>query len=351
MGSFTDSINALSHLKRIFGLNVSPILSRKKVNSLKKQPLKVHQKFSILWSVYALLLHTIHMTIFAKTISFTMDVKVSILDFGLDMMFTIMGALGMMITVIWSLKNTCRLKKLKSSMESFDHKFKMFGKSVDNKLTRNFVIIELLVVLLFWLFYFSYYVIWNCDYGTLKCFRNWFVTYHPHKIILVGFMEEIALLYGLTVRFRCLNNLLLEMEMDTMIDVSFRYLPFQVHPKNLGSVAKSSTCSKMVHCRELHYFLCELSSNLNDMFSLQTVANILDCFVNIFVMLYLACFGYSRDVENSTVDYNPLGIFLPLSVGGEAFTKIFYLAKYCDSVQFEVSITKLNVNVYRSMFE
>lgn len=337
MQSFTDSISALSHLKRIFGLNVSPIRSRKKVSSLKKEPRRVYQKFSIPWSVYALLLHTVHMTMFARNLSFTMNYKVSILDFGLDMMFTIMGALGMLITVIWSLKNTCRLKKMKSSLESFDHKFKMFGKTVNNKLTRNFVAVEFLAVFLFWAFYFAYYVFWNCENGTIKCFKNWFVTYHPHKVVLVAFMEEIALLYGLTVRFRCLNDLLLGMEMDTMIDVSHTYLPFQVHPKKSVSVAKSSSCSKMAHCRELHYFLCELSSNLNDMFSLQTVANILDCFVNIFVMLYLACFGYSRDVETSTADYNPLGILLPLTVGGEAFTKIYYLAKHCDSVQFEVS--------------
>ncbi|XP_077295547.1 uncharacterized protein LOC143917825 isoform X2 [Arctopsyche grandis] len=335
---FVDSIKILSYLKRIFGLNIGAMFHNK-VSHSKKTLWRVRNNYSILWLVYALWLHVTHLTMFCKTISFAMNVKVSILDFGLDMMFTIVGALSMVVTIVWSIKNTNRLMSLKLSMESFDHKFKMFGKSVDNKLSRNFSISEMIVVMLFWTFYFSYYVIWNCENGTLKCFRNWFVTYHPHKIVLVAFVEELALLYGLTVRFRSLNELLLNMEMDAVADLSYRFLPSKVNPKNSGPLFKTSGCTKLVHCRELHFFLCDLCSDLNSMVSLQTVANILGCFVNIFVMLYLACFGYSRDVENSTANTNPLGIFLPLTIGGEAFTKIYYLAKHCTLVQFEAKRT------------
>lgn len=325
MTGFFDSVDILSLMKRVFGLNVV----RNETDVRQKCSFHVLKHCSIPWLLYALFMHVLHLAIFISTVSFGCTYKVSVLDFGLSMMFTLVSVLSMLVTIIWCLKNTARLRKLKTSIAGFDQKFKMLGSNVDNNLIRDFTICEAVVVLLFWTGFFVYYVFWSCDYGTWKCFVNWFVNYHPHKVLLVAFVEEIALLYGLTVRFRCLNEMLLNLEMDVVVDL-------RIKPRVSSTQRRCFGCVKLVHCRQLHYLLCDLCYDLNDMLSLQTVFNILDCFVNIFVMLYLACFGYTRDAENSGINYDTLGIFLPVFVGGEAFLKIFYLAKYCDSVQSEV---------------
>lgn len=327
MVGFNDSISILAILKRAFGLDVTG--RNKKVKASKKCFHRICKRFSLPWLMYAIVLHISYSVVFGIHTPFGSNYKVSVLDYGLSMMFVSVGVMSMIVTIIWSLKNAKRLKDLKSSIEMFDLKFKMLGGTIENKNVKDFTFFGIIGVLVYWLVFFGYYVFLSCDYGTVYCLKSWFATYQPHKILLVAFFEELVLVYGLNTRFQCLNEMILNMETDTVIC-----------PRSKSAsvmVLQRGTVARMVHCRELHYFLCDVGVNLNNTFSLQTVVNILDCFVNIFVMLYLACFGYSRDEENSEVHYNAVGVFLPIFVGSEAFVKIFFLAKYCDAVQSEVS--------------
>lgn len=327
MVGFNDSISILAILKRAFGLDVTA--RNKKAKASKKCLHRIRKRFSLPFLMYAVVLHISYSAAFGIHTPFGSNYKVSVLDYGLSMMFVSVAAMSMVVTVVWSLKNAERLNELKSSIDMFDLKFKMLGGTIDNKSAKDFTIFGTVIVLVYWIVFFGYYVFLSCDYGTVYCLKSWFATYQPHKILLVAFFEELVLVYGLNERFRSLNEMILNMETDTMICS---------RSKSTSAMAlQRGTVARMVHCRELHYFLCDVGVNLNNTFSLQTVVNILDCFVNIFVMLYLACFGYSRDVENSEVNYNAVGIFLPIFVGSEAFVKIFFLAKYCDGVQSEVS--------------